>query len=233
MAVNASRTPGFGTERSASYRKILISDQGKLLLPGGKIITGDYSRDPLNTGDVDVLRAGLVMGKRTADEKYAPSIIGVLTEAYDADGSSKTTMTVSAATATEIVRRIGSSGSFNVTGPPSAGGTVVTEEITFSAVDTSTGAVTITAASADFISGSFVQPTDGSETPLCLIDGGYGIKVTDQDDDDIDVRFSAMLIGGIVDASQIVNYPSDSSLKTWLKTTKLNAVCQFVYDDDF
>jgi len=204
-----------------------------VLLPGGVVIDGSNSRDPLNSGDVDVLRDGLVMGK-TASGKYAPSILGVLSQAYDKDGSSATTMVVSAATATEIARRIGTSGTFKVTGPPTASGTVTTETITFSAVDTDTGAITVTTASNDFIAGAFVQPTDGSETPRCLLyAGGYGIKATDEDGASIDEQFPTPLIGGIVDASQIVNYPSDASLKTWLKQTALNAVGQFVFDDDF
>ena len=224
-------TPGIKTERSAAPRKILATTDGAILLPGGKVVDGSESRDPLNTGDVDVLRAGLVMGKITSSSKYAPSILGALSQAYDKDGSLNTTMTVSTATATEIVRRIGTSGTFKVTGPPTASGTVATETVTFSNINTATGAVTITTASNDFIAGSFVQPTDGSETPLGLIGDGYGIKVTDADGNDIDVPLPNLLIAGVIDASQIINYPSDSSLKTWLKTTQLSAVGLFCFDD--
>jgi len=205
---------------------------------GGAIIDGDESRDPLNTSYLDYLRAGLVMGQITTGSKFAPSIIGVLASAYDKDGSYDEVMTVSAATATEIVRRIGTSGTFNITGPPSAAGTVATEEVTFSAVNTSTGVITVTAAAADYIAGSFVQPTDGSETPLCLIANGYPLKVTDDNDANIDIDFAKMLIGGRLDASQIINYPSDSSLETWIKgnlngtgnTVKGRA--PFSFDDD-
>lgn len=230
----AGGLPGPQDERTATPRKILADVGSAVLLPGGVIIDGSQSRDPLNSGDVDVLRDGLVMGKITTGGKYAPSILGVLAQAYDKDGSSATTIVVSAATATEIARRIGTSGTFTVTGPPTASGTVTTETVTFSAVDTDTGAITVTTASNDFIAGAFVQPTDGAETPLCLLyAGGYGVKATDEDGTSIDEQFPTPLIGGIVDASQIINAPSDASLKTWLKQTALNAVGQFIFDDDF
>ncbi len=225
--------PGVRSERTASPRKVLVTTDGGIVFPAGRIIDGSKSRDPLNTGDVNVLRGALLMGKITSSSKYAPSVIGVLTQGYDKDGSSSTTMTVSTATATEIVRRIGTSGTFKTTGPPSAAGTVVTETITFSAVNTATGAVTISTASNDFIAGSFVQPTDGSETPLGLIGDGYGLKVTDADDNDIDVPLANLLVAGLVDASQIINYPSDTSLKgkikTWLRTNGY----AWSFDDDF
>lgn len=225
---NVNRRPGIGSDKTATPRLVCLA--GAMLLPGGGVLDGSESRDPLNTGDLDSLRAGIVLGKVTASGFYAPSILGVLTAAY-----TSTSMTVSAATAVEIVRRIGSSGTFKVTGPPSAAGTVATTTITFSAVDTSTGVITITdPGDLDCIAGSFIQPTDGSETPLAILSDGYPIKVTDSDGTtELDVGAANILIGGHLDASQIVNYPSDASLKTWLKVTKLNAVCQFTYDDDF
>jgi len=224
--------PGIRAERAAAPRKILASGDGAIFFAGGRVIDGSKSRDPLNTGDVDVLRAGMLMGKITASGKYAPSVIGALSQAYDKDGSSNTTMVVSAATATEIVRRIGTSGTFKVTGPPTSGGTVATEAITYSSVNTSTGAITVSVASNDFIAGSFVQPADGSETPLGLIGDGYGIKVTDADGSSIDVPLPNLLIGGVADASQIINYPSDSSLKARVKSWLRANGYAWCFDDD-
>ena len=231
--------PGVRADRSAQPRLVCLA--GAMFMPGGKIIRGAVSRDPLNTGDLDVLRAGLVMGKITANNKYAPSILGVTLAAYDASASVNTTLTVSAATATEIVRRIGTTGTFHITGPPTAGGTVAPwTDVAYSAVNTTTGVITITALAADYVIGSLVQPDDGSEVPLCLVGNGYGIKVTDEDASNIDVQFPMPLVGGHLDASQIVNYPSDASLKAWLKYANLsdvayglNAVGQFTFDDDF
>lgn len=225
--------PGPQTERTATPRKVMASSQGFMLLPGGKIIDGSKSRDGGNTGDVDVLRAGLLMGEITASGKYAPSVLGALTVAYDKDGSLATSMTVSTATATELVRRIGSSGTFKITGPPTAAGTVVTETITFSAVNTSTGVITVTTAAADYIVGSLIQPTDGSETPKCLINDGYGLKVTDADDTSQDTQFAQPVIAGNVDASQIINYSSDTSIQAWIKAQLRATGGSWTFDDDF
>jgi len=225
--------PGRKAERTAEPRKVLACGQGALALPGGKVVDGSKSRDPLNAGDADVLRAGLLVGKIAASGKYAPGIVGVLAEAYDADGQTNTTLVVSAATATEIARRIGAAGAFKVTGPPTPGGQVATETVTFTAVDPATGEVTIEAADNDFIAGSFVQPADGSETPRGLIADGYGLKVTDADGSSIDVPLADLLIAGVVDAGQIVNYPSDASLKAQVKSWLRAGGYAWSFDDDF
>lgn len=118
-------------------------------LAGGKVIAGAASRDPGNAGDADVLRAGLLMGKISTVVNslgtvghYAPSVIGLSTDALTGSG---TTLATSAAIATEIVRRCGATGTLKLTGPPTASGTVRTLTATYSAVDTATGEVTITA----------------------------------------------------------------------------------------
>jgi len=70
---------------------------------------------------------------------------------------------------------------------------------------------------------------------LCLL--GHpdtGVKVTDVDSVDIDVEFPKPIVGGIIDAEQIINYPSESSLRVWLKAQLNNAIGgRFVFDDDF
>lgn len=212
--------PGTKTKVETSPRNVFLS--GPELLPSGIVIDGSKSRDPLNTGHVDTLRDGLVLGKITASGMYAPTIIGVLTEAFDTDGSFNTTMMVSAATATEIVRRIGSSGTFKAIGPPTAAGVVASTTVTFSNVNTSTGAITVTDPNVDKIAGTFICATDGSEEPLGLLTGnnGTGVKVTDVDGNSVDVP-AQLAIGGMVAASGIINYPTDTSLLAWLKS-KLN-----------
>lgn len=233
MAKNPARLPGIGSDRTATPRKILRSDQGKILLPIGKIVSGAASRDPLNTGDLDVLRAGMLMGKITASGKYAPSIIGVLPSAHTSSGTTVTSMTIGAANAVELVRRIGSSGTFKLTGPPTAAGTVAVTTVTFSAVNQTTGVVTISDIAVNKIAGSFIQPTDGSESPKAILANAYGLKVTDEDATSIDVEGAELLVGGFIDASQIVNYPTDTSLITYVQDTWLNAVGRFIFDDDF
>jgi len=234
LSLNPNSPPGLGTARTATPRRLFLAG-GPVLFPGGRVFDGSLSRDPLNVGDIDVLRAGVVMGKITATGLYAPSIIGVLPSAHDSSGTTLTSLTVGVANATEIVRRIGSSGTFKLIGPPSAGGTVAATAVTFSAVNTTTGVVTITDIAVNKIAGTFITSDDGSETPLGLIADEYGIKVTDVDDADIDGPFN-LAIGGIVDASQIVNYPSDTALIAWLKG-KLNdetaGGAGFTFDDTY
>lgn len=332
--------PGLGTEKSAVPRKILLTPNGALYLPGGKIIAGVHSRDPGNTGDLDTLRAGMLMGKRTKDGKYAPSILGHLTVAGTAAGLD---ITVAAAVGDEIARRIQLGiDVFRVIGPPTDGGVVATVDCGYSAeaagvitlaanvavaeVQTSTldalmtagtftmtyrgettaaiafdatvaqitaalellstvtaGDITMQAAhepdtelactwtflntagdvpmlsmdfslatgptacawvettkgelvgaatlGVDMAIGSIIVPCDGSETPLTVITNETGIKVTDVDNLDIDVEFSKLLIAGILDASQIIEYPLEESTRAYLKTQM--ADLGFVFDDAF
>lgn len=222
--------PGIGTTRTATPRKILASLAGLLCLPGGKIIDGSKSRDTENTGDLDVLTAGLLMGKITSSGKYAPTILGVLQGAYTSGGTS---ITVTAAQATEIVRRIGVSGNLIIVGPPTAGGTVATITKAFSAVNTGTGAITIANIGADMVAGSFVCTDDGTANPVTVVTEEYGTKVTDMDGANIDVPFPTFMIGGMIDASQIRHYPSDTSLKAWIKSKLRANGYGFLFDDDF
>ena len=231
MADNTVRgLPGVREDRTATPRNIVFKDPE--FLSNGKVIAGSVSRDPLNTGDLDVLRAGVLMGEITSTYKYAPSVLGVLASAYDKDGSANTTMTVSAATAVELNRRIGSSGDFQISGPPSANGTLVSETVTYSAVNVTTGVITVSAAAADYVACSLIQPTDGSETIKTLIFDAYGIKVTDSDEDNIDVQYARVLVGGEIDASQIVNYGTDTSVQGYIQSA-LGAVGRYIFDDDF
>jgi len=229
-------TPGRGTERTLTPRHVFMV--GPDLLAKPVIISGAVSRDPLHTSNIDILRAGLLLGKITASGKYAPSILGVTTAVYNgATSSDATSITVSAATATELVRRIGSSGTFKLTGPPAASGTVATATITFSAVNTTTGVITVTETETDFIAGSFIQPTDGSETILTIIpdvSAQDGLAVYDRRTlANKDVQLPNIPVGGCIDASQIINYPSDSSLKAYVKAALRVNAPGLVFDDDY
>src|SRR5438045_3009131 len=194
MNIPITGLPGVGTIKSATPREILSANVHLAqFVPGLRTIDGSKSRDPLNTNDVDVLRAGVLLGKITASSKYAPSILGVLTIAA---AGAATSLTVAPAVATEIVRRIGASGTFKLTGPPAAAGVVATQTVTFSAVNTSTGVITCTAIGAAVIAGSFLQPTDGSETIISLVANRWGIKVTDQNAANTDVFEDQLLLSG-------------------------------------
>ncbi len=134
---NQNALPGPGTTIASDFRNIFTSHDHKVLKPAGVIIEGAKARDSGNTGFLDTLRAGMLMGKVTSGGKYAPSVLGTLGDAYDGAATQMNVLNIPEAT--EIARRLGSSGTFKLTGPPAANGTVRTETITYSAVGSGTG----------------------------------------------------------------------------------------------
>lgn len=134
--------PGMRSPKTATHR-IVFRQDWDYFFGLGKIIDGSKSADPGNTGDTIVLRPGVLMGKITASGKYANSIIDVTAGSLSGSGTS---ITLSANGASELNRRVGSSGTFTLTGPPTANGTARSLTITYSAVNTSSGVVTMTAA---------------------------------------------------------------------------------------
>lgn len=206
-------TPGMGTLMQAVHRNVFAYKYGERYLPVGRWIKGSASADPGNTGDVRCLRAGLLMGKQTSGGYLAPSILGATGVLHDTSVVT-TTMTLPAAIVTEIQRRIGSSGTFKITGPPTANGTVATETVTFSAIASAT-TLTITATSADFAAGSFIQPTDGSETPVTFLPDGYPIRVSDGTTT-YDPEFPMVPVGGVIKSDWLIDWPSDTSLRAWI-----------------
>jgi len=133
--------PQVMTERLSTNRWVVV-DSIFAYVPGGAIIDGSKSRDYGNSDNTRGLRAGTLMGRITSGGKWANSVLGVTTVALAGSGTS---ITVSAASAVEIVRRIGATGTLSITGPEAAAGTVQTKTLTYSAVDTSTGVVTVSA----------------------------------------------------------------------------------------
>jgi hypothetical protein len=341
--MNEKTLPGIGTVRTAEFRKVLASPNGLQLLPGGVVIDGDAARDPLNTGYLTTLRAGMLLGKITATGLFAPAVIGVTTAAIAGTGTS---LTVSAATGVELVRRIGSSGTLKIVGPHVAGGRVRTRTLTYSGVNGTavtvtapglaatncvqvwtpnaawtagtmsfgfthpttgdltwltftyttdlagtlaamnvildaafgTGAIVATGGgnitsitftysggvfagrdhalplvsysgatgaastttftnvggySQGFVSGSLIMPVDGSCVPLGILGNEDGIKVTDDDGNNLDVTCDQLIVGGMIDASQIINYPADTSLIVWLKAQMRAKNYALTFDDDF
>lgn len=318
--------PGIGTALSAVRRN--VSRNGALdFYPAGGAIKGTKARDPGNSDTVLNLRPGLVMGKITSGGLWANSILGLTNGALAVGG---TTLTVGAACVTELVRRVGATGTFKLTGPPTAAGVVKTLTVTYSAasgtsititalganqveqinfnlastagnlqlriqkpdgtfattgnaawnatdatylasintaLDTATGVVggivataisavdpdlgikltysgtgyaglawvpatvavfpttstiatylpVTTAVDGRFVTASVVQPTDGSETPLSIIPDGFGLVIPDDGTSDID--FAMIPVAGTLDTAQIIDYPADASLKTWLRTS--------------
>lgn len=212
--------PGVRAAKTATHRLAFRGGWWPALLPTGKVIAGGCSRDPGNTGDIHTLRAGVLMGKIGTVVNslgtvgyYAPSILGVTTNA-EAVGS--TSIEAAAGVVTELVRRAGATGTFKLIGPGSAAGAVVEETVTYSAASGTT--ITVTAIANNFVAGSFICPTDGSEEPLTLVPDGTGLRVTDVlDGTNLDVPFPEMPIGGVIDSAQILPaWPSDTSLRQWI-----------------
>jgi hypothetical protein len=133
-------TPGVKQDYVAPIREVLMREPlTEHFFPLGFVVDGSKSRDPGNSGDrVDILRAGLLMGKVTASGKYATSILGVLQAALTSAGTN--IVVDSPDVATEIIRRLGASGTFKLTGPEAASGTVRTKTVTYSAVGSGSGA---------------------------------------------------------------------------------------------
>lgn len=227
--------PGGQVVRAQEYRSPLINTTSARHIAGGCFIDASESRDPLNTNYPHVLRPGLIMGMIAATGLWAPSILGLVTAAYTSGGTS---LTVSPATATEIVRRVGTSGTLDLTHAPTAGGTVVAQaNLTYSAVNTTTGVLTVTDIGANVIAGSIIgHPTDGSSTPLGILGGIDGIRVTDEDGNNVDTQCASMLIGGDLNIDNIINYPTstNTTLIAWLKS-KLNSASNslFTFSDAY
>ncbi len=192
-----------GRERAAFYAPPVTVD-------------GTASGNANNTPYTWLLWAGMPMGRITSSNKYANSIIGLTTASIASGG---TTLTTTAAAAAEIVRRIGASGTFTLAGPPTAAGTVAAATITYSAVNTTNGQITVTAPGVAFVSGSLIQPTDGSQTILTLLCETDGLQIADQlHSTRVDVFCARLLAGGgTINTGMLVDYPSDASLKTYVK----------------
>lgn len=136
--------PGTGTLKTAAVGFVFTGGPYATKARGG-VIDGSESRDAGNTGNTDILRVGTIMAQNAATGLYAPWRRAVTTADLAGAG---TTLTVSAADAAEIVRGIGSSGTFVLTGDNRTNSTIapiVQRTVTYSNVNTTTGAITITA----------------------------------------------------------------------------------------
>ncbi len=222
--------PGIRAAQQAQFRALFKGGFPISYLPPGKLIDGVNASDIGNT-PITNLRAGLLMGKITATGLYANSIIGVTNGAI-AQGA--TSITVLAAVVTELVRKIGATGTFTLVGPSTANGVVATEVVTYSAASGTT--ITVTATQFAHVTASFIMPTDGSQTPTTLIaDPDSGIPVIDfVTGSRQTVQFPRLPIEGCIDTSMIINYGTDTSLNAWIKA-RLNGLDggQFTFTDRY
>lgn len=202
-------------------------------LPQGRTIAGACTRDPGNT-PVTRIRAGMMMGVISTVVNslgtvgyYAPSILGVTTNA-EATGS--TSIQASAAVVTELLRRCGATGTFKLIGPGSAGGTIITETVAYSAASSTN--ITVTALTNSFIAGSFICPTDGSENPVTFLPNGWPIQAVDGDGNSVDQMMGHVPINAIIDSSELLPaWPSDASLQAWIVSRlSRDGGGQFIFD---
>lgn len=122
-------------------------------LPFPATIDGTNSYNMLNQPYNWLLYAGTLLGQITSSKKFAPAILGTTTQAL---GGGQTTLQTDVNTALGITLRadMGTSGTLTLTGPPTPGGVVRSRTATYSAVNTSTGAITITALNVAAVTGT-------------------------------------------------------------------------------
>jgi|ERR1700722_12456670 len=224
--------PGVLLNLTAQPREVFYSGRERAQFVAAPItVDGNLTCCPFNAPYTFQILGGTLMGRVTATKKYANSVLGLTSSATT---SGATTVQTDVNTAAEVLRRIGASGTFKLTGPPTSGGTVATQVVTYSAVNTSTGAITCTATSAAAVSASLVQPTDGSESILTMVADLYGIKVTDQTNvNRVDVFDPRLLLGGgTINSQMIVNYPADTSLQAYVKAAVKAFASNVTFSDD-
>ncbi len=214
--------PGLGTEQTATPRSF-VRQGSEQYFSRGVTISGDASRDPGNTGDINILRPGLALGRIDSVVNslgtvgdYAPSCLGLIT---NAEAVASTAIEASAAVVTEIARRIGATGTFYLVGPPAANGVAAQELVTYSAA--SGTSITVTALTNAFVAGSLILPTDGSENIRTFVAEPYGFNVFDAADNVTAIRryMARTLMAGVLDFSQLLPFggATDTGILAYLR----------------
>ncbi len=214
-------------------------------LPGGKIIDGNQSRDP-GSSPVSELRPGMILGKITSTDSgsvtvpqiglLAPSVIGTLSTAVTDTTNTHVTLTL-AASAVEVVRRLGSTGTIVLTGAPTATGVVASTAVAYSAINTTTGVITTSTLGVALTAGTLVGANDGSAVPFTVLSGNlYPTKVTDFNGTSMAAADALIPITNkpyLVD--NIISYPAaaNTTLILYIKTKIRVAVPGAAFSDDF
>jgi hypothetical protein len=231
MGTLAFRAPGVRAMGSITPRCIHTNPQLRRYAPSFYFLDGNLSRDRGNS-PTSLIRCGMILGKVTITGLYAPTIIGVTQSAYT---SGATSLTVAAADAVEIARRVGASGNLSSYAPPTSTGVVAVKAITFSAVNQSTGVLTVSDIGANVAAGTPIISTDGSGVALTIFDNdqGYPMDVLDTGGASINQPISRFLVGGDLYANQIIDLTSlNASAEAYIKA-QLNANgATFTFDDD-
>jgi len=223
MATDFLSVPGVSAGRVLQSRNIFanLDPAQRQWLTSMAQIDGSLSRD-IGSSPVNLLRAGLFLGKITTGGKYRPSIIGLTNGAISA--ATVTSVTVAAATATEVARLISVAGgnvSLRLNGPPSAAGTIAATAVTATAASGTTITVSSVALPA-YVDKTLIQPADGSQIPVTLLTEGAGIDVNDSTGASVNQMLGSFLRGADLLSAQLIAGASaftdlDTSIQTWLK----------------
>lgn len=243
MAHQIAGLPGIKTSRTATPRDVLMTDQGVVLRPSSLVIESGEARDPDNTGNVDVLRGGLILSRNDTGGAYVSTIIGLTGASISGTGTS---LTLTTQAATELLRRYGTSGTaeFAIIGS-TAGGSGDEDEVPtmevldHSAINTSSGVVTISAITNGFPSGSLIiageavqNEANGQLTHTYVLIDRWGIKVTDEDGNSITTALAQPLESGMLNTARIINYPANIVMKRWLKSELADNHQGLAFSDD-
>lgn len=225
--------PGYGTSATATPVTILRSLDRLSYAPGGFVLGGAYSSDDSNTANPDILTNGLALGKSTSggnSGKYRPSIIGLIGTAYSNGGTS---ITVSAAVATEVARLLVLGAvALKAIGPPTAAGTVATTSVTVSAASGTT--LTVSDLGVDKAAGTILAPADGAQLTNGLLLEEWALRVTDYTQTRVDQPLPRLLISGDILAANLPFYSAmDASVKTWFKGQLAANGRTFTFSDDY
>ena len=138
MSTSVLLSPGQTVGQQISPRSVFTNPKSRRISPSFYFFDGAAARDPDNA-PTSLLRAGLIVGKES--NGYANSIIGISTAPL---GGAQTTLIVPPNAAVYVVRGNGVTGTFNLTGEPEAGAAARTLAVVYSAVNQTTGSITIT-----------------------------------------------------------------------------------------
>jgi hypothetical protein len=216
-------------------------------LAGADIPLFDVDSDLLSTGgieeiDVATTRAGVSLVAEVTAVSEVQTITmsaksGTFRVGYKGQWTTELAYNVAAADLQTALRALSTVGAGNLTVTGTAGSSYV-----LTAASALAGTVMdmfdldlsgLASYSGDFIAGSFVQPTDGSETILTMVGQEDGKKVTDRFGTNATVSLAEVPVGGMIDTAYIVNYPTDTSLQAWVKAALRAAGGMYVFRDDW
>jgi hypothetical protein len=233
MMTNITGKPGIRAAVESLPREVFYSGRENAgFLLGPLTIDGTASGNALNVPS-HLLQAGMVFGRNTPSQKWESSIIGLTTVAY-VDGA--LTITVSPATAAELVRRIGNAGTFQLIGPAVADtGPIVETAVAYTAVVVATGVITVPDLNVNKVAGAIIAPNNTARTPVSVMCDVDGLKLVDQDGvTRVDVYGTQLWAGGgVINTAMILNYPADLALRAWLKAAIRVVSPAAMFSDDF